>query len=271
MPLGSKWMALLLGAGLFYSPARLTAEPVPVRHLEGVTFGFLVLRNMNGELLAHGYLKQVVKLNDPVVMSDLQFHFKDGSLYREITKFTQSGTFRLVSDEVIEKGPSFKQDSESWIDAASGKITVRTTQKGKQKSVSKHLDLPSDVTNGLLFVIAKNLDPSKQTELSMVAASTKPRVVKLEVRPGPEKTAEEGPLTYKAQQYIVHIKITGAAGVVAPLVGKQPPDIHLWIVKSEAPTFLEFEGPLSADAPVWRIELAAPEPDKSGAQTAEKK
>ena len=48
---------------------------------------------------------------------------------------------------------------------------------------------------------------------------------------------------------------------MAPLVGKQPPDIHIWIVKSEAPTFLEFEGPLSQDSPVWRIELTAPEPD----------
>ena len=47
------------------------------------------------------------------------------------------------------------------------------------------------------------------------------------------------------------------------LIGKQPPDMHVWFAKSEAPTFLEFEGPLSQDNPVWRIELIAPELDSS--------
>jgi hypothetical protein len=64
----------------------------------------------------------------------------------------------------------------------------------------------------------------------------------------------------------VKTKIEGVAGKVAPLVGKQPPDIHVWLVKSEAPTFLEFEGPLSEDGPVWRIELAAPEADTPAAR-----
>jgi hypothetical protein len=69
----------------------------------------------------------------------------------------------------------------------------------------------------------------------------------------------------KTQHYVVKTKIQGPAGVVAPLVGKQPPNIHIWLVKSEAPTFVEFEGPLSQDTPVWRIELAAPEPDSQKA------
>src|SRR5215469_4171016 len=121
---GRKAMLVLLLVVAFMG-TKLAAEPVPVRHLEGVTFGFLVLRNVRGEILAHGELKQVVKPDDPVVMADLQFHFKDGSFYREITKFTQRRTFRLVSDEVLEKGPSFKHDSETWVDAETGKVTVR--------------------------------------------------------------------------------------------------------------------------------------------------
>lgn len=32
----------------------LTAEQIPVRHIEGVTLGFLVLRNPHGEALAYG-------------------------------------------------------------------------------------------------------------------------------------------------------------------------------------------------------------------------
>jgi hypothetical protein len=242
--------------------ASLVAEPIPVRHVEGVTFGFLVLRDVHGDTLAHGELKQVVTPDDPVVMSDLQFRFKDGSFYREITKFTQKSVFRLVSDQVIEKGPSFKQDSESWLDAQNGKVTVKTVDKGKEKSSTKQLQIPSDVANGLLFILAKNLKPeAAETVLSMVAVSTKPRVVQLQITPAQEKTVHEGPLSYKVQHYVVHIKIPGAAGVVAPLLGKKPPDLQLWVLKSEAPTFVEFEGPLSEDTPVWRVELAAPEPD----------
>jgi len=82
--------------------------------------------------------------------------------------------------------------------------------------------------------------------------------VELHVVPGEDKTIHEGPIAYEAQQYVIHIKIPGAAGAIAPVVGKKPPDIHLWVLKSEAPTFIEFEGPLSEDMPAWRIELSAP-------------
>ena len=236
------------------------AELIPVRHVEGVTLGFLVLRNLDGEAVAYGELKQVTKAD--LVTDDLHFRFKDGSEYQEITKFTQRKEFRLVSDQVVQKGPSFKQETESWIEAGSGKITVRTVENGKEKRTIKHMDLPPDVCNGLLFTLTKNIDPSAaQTTVSMVAASDRPRLIKLNITPSEEKAVKIGLLTHKAQHYVVKAKIGGVAGAVAPLVGKQPPDIHIWIVKSEAPTFLEFEGPLSQDSPVWRIELTAPEPD----------
>jgi hypothetical protein len=241
-------------------PSSVLAEQIPVRHTEGVMLGFLVLRNLDGEAIAYGESKQVVKGEQ--VTDDLQFRFNDGSFYQEITKFTQHGEFRLLSDQVVQKGPSFKQETETWIDAATGKITVRSVENGKEKLSAKHLDLPPDVSNGLLFILVKNLDPSAaQTTVSMVAASTKPRIVKLNIVPGEEKAVKVGPINHKAQHYVVKVKIEGVAGVIAPLVGKQPADTHVWIVKSEAPTFIESEGPLSQDSPVWRVELTAPEPD----------
>ena len=245
---------------------KLTAEQIPVHHIEGVSLGFLVLRNMDGEASAYGDWKQVVK-PDGLVVDDLRFQFKDGSFYEEITKFTQRGMFRLVSDYVEQKGPSFKKASKSWIDARSGTITVRTIEKGEEKTTTKHLDLPDDVANGLLFVLLKNVDPSAvETTVSFVAASSKPRIVKWNISPGPEKTVKVGFIEYKAQHYVVKTKIEGPAGAVAQLVGKQPPDIHVWLVKSEAPTFMEFEGPLSQDSAMWRIELTAPEPHSQKAK-----
>lgn len=252
------------------------AAPIPVRHLEGVTFGFLTLRNLDGEILASGYLKQVAKPGHEVITDDLQFHFKDGSVYRDITKFTQRGTFRVISDQVTQKGPAFKQESESWIDVVSGKITVRTLEKGKEKRTTKQMTMPPDISNGLLFTLVKNMDPAApETTVSMVAPSDKPRIVKLRFTPAAEKEVKFGLLTFKAQHYVMKVKIEGAAGKIAPLVGKQPPDAHFWIIKSESPTFVEFEGPLSADGPVWRIEFAAPEleraEDKSGPNSSKAK
>lgn len=252
------WIAIIQSVGL-------TAEQIPVHHIEGVSLGFLVLRNQGGEALAYGDWKQVVKA-DGLVVDDLRFQFKDGSIYDELTKFTQHGKFRLVSDQVEEKGPSFKQASQSWIDAQTGTITFRTTEKGKEKTTTKHLDLPNDIANGLLFVLLKNVDPSLETTVSFVAVSTKPRIVKWNISPAPEKTIKVGFISYKAQHYVVKTKIERVAGIIAPLVGKQPPDIQIWLVKSEAPTFLEYEGPLSEDSPVWRIELTAPETDSHGSQ-----
>lgn len=238
----------------------LVADPIPVHRLEGTASGFLVIRDSGGDAIAYGTLKQVAKPGDPVLTDDVQFQFKDGSYYRDITKFKQHGTFRLVSDHEIQKGPSFKQQSESWIVANSGKITIRDLDKGKE--TTKQMALPSDVSNGLLFILVKNMDASAaETTVSMVAASDKPRVVKLIFTPAEEKTVKVGSLEFKAQHYVMKVKIEGVAGKVAPLVGKQPPDSHFWILKSESPTFIEFEGPLSADSPVWRIELAAPETD----------
>ena len=259
--------ALIAIWAFMIQPSRFSAEQVRVHHIEGVTFGFLVLRNLDGEIVAYGELKQVIE-QDPknneetgLVVGDLLFHFKDGSFYEEITRFTQHGKFRLVSDQVEQKGPSFKQASKSWIDARTGTVTVQTFDKGKEKISTSHLDLPDDVANGLLFVLLKNIDPSSEATVSFVAASTKPRVVKWIISPAPEKTIKFGFITLKAQQYIVKTKIGGAGGVIAPLIGKKPPDLRAWLVKSEAPTFLEYEGPLSEDSPVWRIEIAAPEHD----------
>lgn len=79
-----------------------------MRHIEGVTLGFLVLRNPDGKALAYGDWKQVVK-PDGLVVDDLQFQFKDGSFYEEVTKFTQRGKFRLVSDQVKQNSANSRE------------------------------------------------------------------------------------------------------------------------------------------------------------------
>jgi len=54
-----------------------SAEPIPVRHVEGTVHGFLALRTKEGKVLAVGDLFQVVRGDR--VTSRLLFSFKDGS------------------------------------------------------------------------------------------------------------------------------------------------------------------------------------------------
>ena len=54
------------------------------------------------------------------------------------------------------------------------------------------------------------------------------------------------------------LRANGPAGVVAPLVGKKPPDTNTWVLPGAAPAFLKSEGPIFDDGPIWRVELAKP-------------
>jgi hypothetical protein len=92
----------------------------------------------------------------------------------------------------------------------------------------------------------------------MVVATPKPRLVKLLVTPQGEDSLSIGSSKRKATHYVVKMEIGGVAGLVAPLVGKKPPDTHVWILGGETPAFVKFEGPMYAEGPIWRIELTSP-------------
>src|SRR6266568_4986374 len=226
--------------------------------MEGLMHGFLALRTLQGTRLADGEMTQVAEGDR--VTGHLIFRFKDGSVYDDTTIFTQRDKFRLLSDHLVERGPAFKQEMESSVDASNGQITVRYKDKdGKEKVVKEQHQLPPDLANGLLFTLVKHIQPKvPQTTVSMVATTPKPRVVKLEILPEGEKAIASGNTEHKAVRYVVKVKIGGVAGWVAPLLGKQPPDMHVWVLSGDAPAFVKMEGPLYADGPVWRIELATP-------------
>jgi hypothetical protein len=43
------------------------------------------------------------------------------------------------------------------------------------------------------------------------------------------------------------------------MIGKQPPDYHIWILPGTAPAFIREEGPLYEGGPIWHIEQISPE------------
>jgi hypothetical protein len=243
---------------LYASQPGVQAEPIPVRHVEGTVHGFLALRSKEGHVLAVGDLFQVVRGDR--VTSRLLFRFKDGSIDDETAVFSQRGNFQLITDHHIQKGPSFPNPLDLSIDVRSGQITVRSTGKdGKQEVKREHLDLPPDLVNGLILSIAKNISPeTPETKVSMVVASPKPRLVKLAISPHGEEPFSLVGSSRKAMRFEIKIELGGVAGMVAPLIGKQPPNIQIWIIGGEAPAFVKEEGFLYQGGPIWTIQLTSP-------------
>ncbi len=89
-------VGLLMLVNLLLGPHLLPAAPVPVRFVEGVTHGFLLLRTVAGALIASGDLLQVGRGGS--VESRMVFHFKDGSLFDETVVFTQQHVFTVVKN-----------------------------------------------------------------------------------------------------------------------------------------------------------------------------
>lgn len=256
---------------VFCLAASVFAEPVPVRHLQGTIHGFLELRAENGDVVASGDMVQWT--HGGVVTTQTVFHYKDGSLDDETTVFSQRRTFQLISDRHIQKGPAFPHPTDMTIDCRSGQVTVRTTDKdGKEEVKTEHVDLPSDLANGIVPIVVENSPAGgATTTVSMVVLTPKPRVVKLAIASRGEEPFSVLGGSRKAIHYEIKIDLGGVVGVVAPIVGKAPPNIHVWVVGGEAPTLIREQGPTYAEGPLMTIELASPawpEFDKSGDKAA---
>ena len=249
--------ALLFACAALCHPASILAEPVTVRYAEGLVHGFLSLRALDGTLVANGDLIQVARGDR--VTARLTFRFRDGSLSDETAVFSQRGHFRLLSSHLVQKGPTFPRPLDASIDGTSGQVTVRYVDNGKQKVEAEHLELPPDVANGMILTLLKNVRPNAPpASLSMVAYTPKPRLVKLALSVAGEDRFATGGSARKATHYVVKIENGGLTGLIAPLVGKQPPDSHVWVLGGEAPAFVKSEAPMFLGGPVWRIELVSP-------------
>jgi hypothetical protein len=234
------------------------ADAAPVRSVQGTIHAFLELRSEDGQVVASGDTFQVVEGNR--IKARTLFQFKDGSIDDETTIFSQRRTFQLISDHRIQKGPFFPHPMDVLIDVPGGKVTVRSTGKdGKEEVKTDHLDLPRDLANGMVPVLLENLGPnSPVTTVSVVIATPKPRLVKLVIsKVGEDKCLVAGS-PRKAIHYDIKIDLGGVAAVVAPLIGKAPPDIQIWTIGGEATTFARERGPLYPEGPMMTIQLVSP-------------
>jgi len=232
------------------------AEPIAVRHPEGTLHGFLALTTDQGQVLADGDLIEIVRGDR--VKSHLTFHFKDGSIDDETAVYTQRGVFRLISDHHIQKGPYFPRPLDMTIDVAKGVVMTRSSGKDGKDEVTK-IKMPADLYNGLVIPVIKNISPDAgETKVSMIVAAPKPRVVTLDMMPQAPGTFYLAGIPRKATVYEIKIEIGGLAGVIAPIIGKQPPNIFIEILRGELPAFLRESGPIFEGGEILTISLIGP-------------
>lgn len=258
VPSALRWSAFVfaLATSAAHAQSKPSSEPVgiAVRYSEGTVHGFLQLRNEHDSLIAEGDLLQVP--GDSTIESRMVLRFADKSFLEETTTFSQHQRFRLVAYHLVERGPAFDTEIDATL-SREGRYKVTSRQDGKVASDSGHLDLSADVSNGLPVVLAKNLRKGDTATVHLVAFTPKPRLIGLRIAFAGMDTVMVGAHPEPTAHFILSPQLGAFTAFFAKLLGKMPPDSHVWIVQDQVPAFVRFEGPLYM-GPVWRLSLATP-------------
>jgi hypothetical protein len=248
-------LALVCGA-MLVPPA--PESLVPVRHPQGALHGYLVLRTLQGEIVADG--DSIQSVNKGLVTNRTVFRFRDGSIDDEQAVFSQNGVFRLASYHHEQRGKSFPQPITMDIDMSAGRVVVRSTDgKGKPTVDDQRMTLPSDVCDGMVVTLLQNADAkSLPLTLSFVAATPSPRLVKFVISRAGTTRFYVGAVAKTATEFLIKTDVGLLTGFFARLFGKMPPDAHVWIDEADVPGFVKSEAPMTAAGGLMRIELTSP-------------
>ena len=257
------WSVMLL-VGAVSSPRALAAQhtaskepaPVAVRFPEGAIHGFLQLQDGRGVRIASGDLLQLPAGRS--IESTMTFRFADRSYFEESVTFTQQRVFALQKYHLVQRGRSFARDLDAtlWSD---GHYVVKSTSHddGEVTRDAGQLDLPHDVSNGLVVTLAKNLRVGDTATVHLVAFTPKPQLVELRLSFEGTDSILVGDRHEPLARFLVKPHLSALKGFFAKLLGKLPADSRIWVLQDRVPAFIRFEGPLY-DGAVWRLVLAAP-------------
>jgi len=239
------------------APAQAAAAPVATRRRQEPMRRFFVLKSVDGRILANG--EEVTAEEGGHVRSDLAFRFLDGSLDEQITTFTQDGVFRLIHDHHVQKGPSFPTPLDMTVDVPTGTVTWHEWKDGQDQVSSVHLTMPDDVANGLVPLLTENVPPGPAPlDVSWIALAGRPILVTLSIQPDAAPSPAHAPALEHANRYLLHVELHGLAMLVAPLINRQPADLHVWVSDAAQPSFLQLQGPFYQAGPVWTVESVDP-------------
>ena len=246
---------LLLLCGL--CAGTVHADPLKLKYPQGALHAYLLVKTEDGKVIATADESTV-----PVGRawrSRLTMHFVDGSLDDETTTFVQQPVLRLLTDHHVQKGPSFPKPADVSIDMKAQTVTWLDVHDGKDEMKTDHMDLPPDLANGMVPLITQNV-PKGMDELKIgyLAMTPKPRVVKLAIHEVGKTPFRIGGAPRSAMEYRLHIDLGGITGVIAPMIGKEPADLYVYVTADEAPTFVRLKGYLYLGGPTWNVELTSP-------------
>jgi hypothetical protein len=236
-----EWFTGLVAMALLGSSCTMQGQTLKLKYRTASEHGFFVLRDPAGAIIASGEATQVPSKHR--IALHVVFHFRDGSIDDETTLYSQGEeTLRLISDRHIQRGKSFPHPCD-----------VSTNE-----ATTEHMDLPPDTSNGLLVPLIQNMQANTPIEVPYVALAPKPRMVKLAIAKGGDDQFTVGGRSYRAAKYDVKVHIGGVAGVVAPMIGKQPPDTYAWVTESRVPAVIRLDSALYTDGPIWSVQFASP-------------
>jgi hypothetical protein len=240
---------------VFISSVAEAGGQVAVKHPVGARHGFLTIRSQGGVSLGYAELSEYAA-GDTVTVN-MDYHFKDGSVDEERSVFTQGKSFRFVSDHHVQKGRFFKTQSDITVEA-DGKVTTRSVDKdGKEKVDTEQMEITPDFANGMVGTVMENIAAdATEFKLGMIVSTPKPRAIKLDITPDGEQSFRVAGVSRKAKVFRLKPEIGGVAGVIAPLVGKQPKDIFISVLEGEVPVVVRIEQQLTQDTPVLDVEMA---------------
>jgi len=91
----------------------------------------------------------------------------------------------------------------------------------------------------------------------MVLPVGKGRLAKLHITPDHTEsfTAVQG-ATRTATVFRIKVDLGGIAGVVAPMIGKQPADVMVWLIEGTSPVIVREDAQLAEGSPIVSIQLA---------------
>ena len=236
-------------------PAAISAQPIRVLFTQGQGRGFLVVRTAGGKVIGDGEYSQTA--HEDRVTSHLTLHLSGGSVDDELTVYSQRGTYALISDRHIQRGPFFDDPSETILSANGDLIVKHTGKDGKEKVETSHLEMPADVSNGMLGTLLTNIPAeSPEFRLGMVLPDGKGRLIQLRITPEARTSFRVAGRRRSLSVFRLHLELGGLTGVVAPMIGKQPPDAFVYVLEGDCPTVVREVGQLAQGGPLVSVELA---------------
>ena len=256
MPFSVRYATQRLVLALMIVPA-LRAETLPTRNPQGSTHAFLLVKTEDGKIIGVGDC-----VNQPAGRawrSRLTLRFRDGSVDDDTTVYTQGKALHVVSDHHVQKGPEFPKPMDVTVNTAANSVTWHELHDGKDEVKTETMDMPGDLANGMLPWVLQNLPRgAAEVKVSYIVSTPKPRLVKLVLHADGTSGFRIGYAGKSAKVYRIHVELGGIAGVVAPVIGKDPPDMHAWVVADDVPTFLKFNTYLYQGGPMLNLELSSP-------------